>query len=193
MIKTQICLTFILLVQFISLNRGATSNSSLITLLEKFTYRTILTGHIEKIDSCDTEYLNYVNNPSEISIKNFKRICSGITSDVRSLGKYLSGTSIFDGPKLYDLYKDSKGVCDGSAIEAIYTTLFAKYEKGCKVAIGLEKLENNGKTSFDVECEDNKSIIKDFVKQMYHNCATSSCKAFHCSVQRLVKGSHLGR
>ena len=55
----------------------------------------------------------------------------------------------------------------------------------------MEELENGDSSLYAKECENTTSTINDYMKRLYHNCATSSCKTFHCSVQRLVKGSHL--
>lgn len=107
------------------------------------------------------------------------------------MDKYLTEESIFDGSPLFGLYKDSKGVCNGSVIDSVYKSVFAKFVKGCEVASAIEELENGDSSLYAKECENTTSTIKDYMKLLYHNCATFSCKTFHCSVQRLVKGSHL--
>lgn len=82
-------------------------------------------------------------------------------------------------------------MCNGSVIDAVYKSVFAKFVKGCEVASSMEELENDESSLYAKECENTTSTINDYMKRLYHNCATSSCKTFHCSVQRLVKGSHL--
>ena len=165
-----------------NLNSGL---SSLFLRLDKSTFQNALTGYVNTIDSCETDYLNYVTDPSDASMKNLLK-CNSIMESVRPLGKYLSGTRIFDGPLLFDLYKNNEGICDGSAMESVYKTLFAEYVIGCTVATTVERLEHNANTSlYAGECRDTMSKVKDYVKSLYHNCARPSCKIFHCSVQTL--------
>ena len=169
-----------------NLNSGL---SSLFLRLDKSTFQNALTGYVNTIDSCETDYLNYVTDPSDASMKNLLK-CNDIMESVRPLGKYLSGTRIFDGPLLFDLYKNNKGICNGSAMESVYKTLFAEYVIGCTVATTVERIEHNVNTSlYATECRDTMSKVKDYVKSLYHNCARPSCRIFHCSVQTLFNKS----
>nr|XP_022289628.1 uncharacterized protein LOC111101433 [Crassostrea virginica]XP_022289629.1 uncharacterized protein LOC111101433 [Crassostrea virginica] len=160
--------------------------SSLFSRLDKSTFQNALTGYVNTIDSCETDYLNYVTDPSDASMKNLLK-CNGVMESVRPLGKYLSGTRIIDGPLLFDLYKNNEGICNGSAMESVYKTLFAKYVIGCTVATSVERIEHTANTSvYATECRDTMSKVRDYVKILYNDCARLSCKVFHCSVQTLL-------
>ena len=162
-----------------------TGLNSFLVRLDKSTYQNTLTGYINKVDSCEIDYLNYVVSPSDASKKNLVK-CSDIIESVRPLGKYLSGSRIFDGPLLFDLYKDSNGVCNGSAMESIFKTLFAEYAIGCTIATTIERIEHSENASlYANECKDTMFKIVDYVKSLYQNCAPPACRNFHCSVQSI--------
>ena len=172
-----------------NLNTGL---SSLLARLDKLTYQNALTGYINRIDSCEIDYLNYVANPSVESKTNLMK-CSDIMESVRPLGKYLSGDKILDSPLLFDLYKNKESICDGPAMENIYKTLFTDYVIGCTVASTIERIEHGGIASlYSSECKDTMSKVIDYVKSLYHTCALPSCRSFHCSVQSIVSKSPPG-
>ena len=165
--------------------------SSLILRLEKSTFQNALTGYVNTIDSCETDYLNYVTGPSDASMKNILK-CSSIMESVRPLGKFLSGKTILDELLLFDLYKNNDGICNGSAMESIYKTLFADYVIGCTVATLIEMLENGANTKlYANECKDIMYTIMDYVKSLYRKCASMSCRNFHFSVETLFRNGQI--
>ena len=119
--------------------------NSLFLRLDNSTFQKPLTGYVNTIDSCETAYLNFITDPSNASRKKILK-CSDIMESVRYLGKYLSGKTIFDELLLFDLYKNNDGICNGSAMESIYKTLFADYVIGCTVASLIVMLENGANT-----------------------------------------------
>lgn len=80
------------------------SLTSIFQKIDKSTYQNVLTGYVNRIDSCEEDYNDFIANPSEATKKNLLK-CSDIMHDVRPIGKYLSGESIIDAPPLFELFK----------------------------------------------------------------------------------------
>lgn len=88
--------------------------------------------------------------------------------------------------------KDSNGVWNGSALDStcIFKTLFADSVIGYTVATTIERIEHGENSSlYANECKATMSKVVNYVKGLYHSCATPSCKRFHCSVQHIFSRS----
>ena len=128
------------------------------TTFSKSLFENAIAGYIENIESCKTDYLNYVDNLPDSSMEN----CSDIMGSVRPLGKYLSGARMVDGLLFFDFFRDEEGVCNGSAIESVFKALFADYVIGCSVATTIEEIENEANTRlYANECNDIMSTVVD--------------------------------
>lgn len=166
-----------------TLKRAMNSSNGRLLQMVKETYKTVLTENIDKIESCEKDYYNYLANKSNATRKNLEK-CHDIIENVRILGKYLSGKSIVDTSPLLDLYKDRNGVCDGAVINGVFKYVFSNLAVGCSVVRTTEELTHISRTIlYTNEC---KTIMNDVLKYMereYNGCAPKSCNTFHNHVQ----------
>lgn len=162
------------------------SLTSIFQKIDKSTYQNVLTGYVNRIDSCEEDYNDFIANPSEATKKNLLK-CSDIMHDVRPIGKYLSGESIIDAPPLFELFK-KEGICNGSAMESVFKSLFADYLTGCTIAHTIAIIENTGHL-YANDCKVGMSEIQNNVKELYRDCAPSSCTSIYCYVENQIGGS----
>lgn len=160
------------------------NNSRMLQMIKENSYKTILTFHIDKIESCEKDYFNYQANKSIVARKNLEK-CHDVIDNVRTLGKYLSGESIIRTPPLFDLYKDANGVCDGAVIDGVFKYVFTNLAVGCSVVRTTEPLISGHDTNlYGTECESVMNKVLKYMESVYKGCAMKSCITFHSNVQR---------
>lgn len=159
------------------------SNGRLLQMMKETSYKTVLTDSIDKIESCEKDYYNYLANKSNATRKNLEK-CHDIIENVRKLGKYLSGKSILNTPPLLDLYKDGNGVCDGAVINGVFKYVFSNLAVGCSVVRTTEALTHESRTNlYDNECKTIMNDVLNYMESEYNGCAPKSCNTFHNYVQ----------
>lgn len=159
------------------------SNSRLLQMVKETSYKTIITANIDKIESCEKDYYNYLADKSEVARKNLEK-CNDIIQNVRTLGKYLSGNSIVNTPPLLDLYKDADGVCDGAVINGVFKYVFSNLAVGCSVVRTTETLTHGHDADlYNNECKTIMNAVLKYMESEYNGCAPKSCNTFHRHVQ----------
>lgn len=154
------------------------SNGRLLQMMKETSYKTVLTDSIDKIESCEKDYYNYLANKSNATRKNLEK-CHDIIENVRKLGKYLSGKSILNTPPLLDLYKEN-GVCDGAVINGVFKYVFSNLAVGCSVVRTTEALTHESRTNlYDDECKTIMNDVLNYMESEYNGCAPKSCNTFH--------------
>lgn len=159
------------------------SNSRLLQMVKETSYKTILTANIDKIESCEKDYYNFLADKSEVARKNLEK-CNDIIQNVRTLGKYLSGNPIVNTPPLLDLYKDADGVCDGAVINGVFKYVFSNLAVGCSVVRTTEALTHGpDEDLYNNECKTIMNKVLTYMESEYNGCAPKSCNTFHSHVQ----------
>lgn len=157
-------------------------------LIKVQSYFESFNQHIEKIDSCITDFQYVLKYPTDkVSRENFQN-CYNIMSSVRPLVGYLCGKPILGSIPLFDSFYNEDGSCKGEDIEKVFRALYAKFIDGCIVTSTAERIKHgNSSTIYRDECWEMNKNISAYMISFYNKCIKRSCSSFHSRVSALLK------
>ena len=176
------------------LSSEVTNNKDNIFKLEKVLHISIIQTQLandeSEIDSCFTDYENFLKNPSGIAEIYRMEICYDKITSLRDIGNVLKGQRItVDSKPLFVAIIDKRGYCNGTEISTVFKYLYGLYLKGCASLTMAERLKFNNSNIYLSECNTTNHEIFIYLRNLYSSCMSN--KPCSKSTERSLIGSVL--
>lgn len=120
-------------------------------------YKITISQHIDKIQSCKTDFKNIWHNPNSTAARSIFEKCHKIIGNVRASGRYLSGQASIRPYPFFEIYHEKDGYYNGQAIGTMfrYTSIYLYTNFiGCAlIAVAVERMVFNQTSAlYRIEC-----------------------------------------
>lgn len=141
----------------------------LLFVINELPYKITLSQHIDKIRSCKTDFNNLLRNPNSTAARSIFEKCHEIISNVRAIGRFLSGQASIGPYPFFEIYHEKDGYYNGQAIETMFRYLYTNFIDGCTLAVAAERMLYNGtSTLYRDECWKTVEDINSYMRHFYH-------------------------
>lgn len=157
-------------------------------LLKEKSYFELFNQNIEEIQSCNTDLQYVFKDPTHMVARENLKKCYNIMSNVRAIGRYLSGKPIVGSKPFFESFYYDDGSCKGKDIETIFRGIYTNFIDGCTVVVTAERmLHYNLSTIYRDECWAVNKNISAYMSSFYGKCINQSCSSFHSRVSALLE------